>query len=254
MSAEMTGALGLLGGNEMRPGCEPFDRALLDAAGSPSEVCIVPTAVVRNGSVPAALKLARAYFGSLGVKVVHVPLHRRSDASDGDVVRALRHSPLTYLLGGDPGYLLDTLRGTPAWAAVVAAFRGGAALAGSSAGSMVLAETLLLRSRNPGPAARHGRDALAMLPGTVVIPHLNAFGEGWLEAARREASGRDILGLDEATGLLWHDGWTAHGPGSVVLWRRGADPGLRRLEGMVLRWRRPGHAPSRRTTPPARVV
>ena len=239
------GVLGILGGNEMGPGCVPFDRALLSAAGSPSRVCIVPTAVVRNGSVSAALAQARRYFGDLGVEAVHVELHRRSDASSPAVVRQIRDSPLTYLLGGDPGYLLDTLRESPAWGAVVAALQEGGAVAGSSAGAMVMAETLLLRSRNPSPQSRHGREALAILPGVVVIPHLNTFGSGWLEPARREAAGRDIIGLDESTGALWAGAWTVHGPGVARLWRRGGEQPLTRRDGSSLRWRAPRVPPGR---------
>ena len=233
------GVLGLLGGNEMRPGCEPFDRALLKAAGGPEEVAVVPAAVVQNGSVSAAMSLARRYFGGLGLEVRHVELHRRSDASKPAVVAALARARLTYVLGGDPGYLLDTLHDSPAWDAIRDGVRQGAALAGSSAGAMVMAETLLLRSRNPRPQARHGREALSLLPRVVVIPHLNNFGDAWLEAARREAYGRDILGLDEATGLLYAGGWTAHGPGEVKLWRAGEDPALVVREGDSLRWRAP---------------
>jgi cyanophycinase len=233
------GVLGVLGGNEMRAACHPFDEALLEAAGRPNEVRVVPAAVVQNGSVTAAMAGARRYFGRLGLGVTHVELHRRGDASQPGVVAALRSSPLTYLLGGDPGYLLECLRDTPAWAAMRAALRDGAALAGSSAGAMVMAETLLLRSRNPSPRARHGREALSILPGSVVIPHLNNFGDAWLESARREANDRDILGLDEATGLVYAGGWRAHGPGAVRLWRRGADPALERHDGEALRWRAP---------------
>jgi hypothetical protein len=72
-----------------------------------------------------------------------------------------------------------------------------------------------------------------------VIPHLNTFGDAWLESARREAGGRDILGLDEATGLVYSGGWTAHGPGVVKLWRLGGDPAVVRREGDKLRWRSP---------------
>jgi cyanophycinase len=233
------GVLGVLGGNEMRPACRPFDDALLDAAGHPDEVCVVPAAVVQNGSVPRAMSGARKYFGGLGLRVVHVELHRRSDASKPEVVAALRASRLTYILGGDPGYLLEALRETPAWGAMRAALGDGAALAGSSAGAMVMAETLLLRSRNPSPRARHGKHALSILPGVVVIPHLNNFGEAWLESARREADGRDILGLDEATGVVYSGGWRAHGPGVVKLWRRGEDPALVRTDNEALAWRAP---------------
>lgn len=233
------GVLGVLGGNEMRADCRPFDEALLDAAGRPFELAVVPAAVVQNGSVSAAMAQARTYFGGMGLEVRHVELHRRSDASSAAVVGALRSSRLTYVLGGDPGYLLDTLRGTPAWSAIGHALAAGGALAGSSAGAMVMAETLLLRSRNPSPRARHAKDALDILPGAVVIPHLNNFGEAWLESARREAGGRDILGLDEATGLVFAGGWTAHGPGVVKLWRRGDETAMVRRDGETLRWRAP---------------
>ncbi|MFN2465302.1 MAG: Type 1 glutamine amidotransferase-like domain-containing protein [Candidatus Dormibacteria bacterium] len=233
------GILGVLGGNEMRAACRPFDEALAAAAGGPNEVCVVPAAVVQNGSVSRALAGARRYFGGLGLKVTHVQLHRRSDASRLEVVAALRGSRFTYILGGDPGYLLETVRETPAWAAMRAALGEGGALAGSSAGAMVMAETLLLRSRNPSPRARHGKQALSILPRVVVIPHLNNFGQGWLDSARREAQGRDILGLDEATGLVYSGGWRAHGPGVVKLWRRGGDPPVVRTDGDALAWRAP---------------
>jgi cyanophycinase len=234
------GVLGLLGGEEMRPSCEDFDRALLAAAGHPGEVHLVPAALARNGSPGAAMLLARSYFGKrLGLRVHQVPLLGRRDAARPEVVEQLRLSPLTYLLGGDPGHLLDSLLGTPAWDAIRSALRGGAALAGSSAGAMVACETLLLRSPNPSPAARHGRAGLELMPGVVLIPHLRRFGERWLEAARREAKGRDIVGLDESTGLVFNRGWSVHGPGEVKLWRRGAEPPKVFRDGDQFNWRAP---------------
>jgi cyanophycinase len=236
----MAGVLGLLGGEEMQPPCLPFDHALLEAAGGPSEVRVVPAAVLQNGSVTRAMANARRYFGGkLGLQVTEVPLRRRSDAARPEVVEALLSSPLTYLLGGDPGYLLDTLLDTAAWRAMREALRGGGALAGSSAGAMVVCETLLLRSRNPSPAKRHGRAGLALMPGVVLIPHLNRFAAGWLQSARNEARERDILGLDESTGLIYDRGWRVHGPGEVGLWRRGQEPPLVRRDGEVLRLRGP---------------
>jgi cyanophycinase len=234
------GVLGLLGGEEMRPPCEAFDRALLAAADQPTDVHVVPAALARNGSVSAAMGLARSYFGKrLGLGVHQVPLLGRRDAARPAVVEQLRRSPLTYLLGGDPGHLLDTLVDTPAWDAICAALRAGGALAGSSAGAMVACETLLLRSPNPRPEARHGRAALQLMPGVVLIPHLHRFGERWLEAARREARGRDIVGLDESTGLVYAGSWSVHGRGEVKLWRRGEEPAQVFHDGDRLRWRSP---------------
>ncbi len=223
----------------MRPPCAAFDRALISAAGGPDVVNVVPAALARNGSVTAAMRLARSYFGGHGLKVRQVALLGRKDASRPEVVEQLRRSPLTYLLGGDPGHLLDSLLGTPAWEAIRAALGDGSALAGSSAGAMVACETLLLRSPNSRPEARHGRRALALMPGVVLIPHLHRFGERWLEAARREARGRDILGLDESTGIVYSGGWTVYGPGEARLWRKGAEPPLVLREGARLRWRSP---------------
>ena len=43
-----------------------------------------------------------------------------------------------YLCGGDPGLVVELLRDTRAWGAVVDAWRNGAALGGSSAGAMAI--------------------------------------------------------------------------------------------------------------------
>ena len=77
------------------------------------------------------------------------------------------------------------------------------------------------------------------MPGVVLVPHLNRFAPGWVEAARREARGRDIIGLDESTGVVFAGGWRTYGPGEVSLWRKGQEPPLVRAGGSAFRWRRP---------------
>ena len=78
---------------------------------------------------------------------------------------------MIYLSGGNPAYLADTLRGTAVWDAIVAAWRGGAALAGCSAGAMALTSWV--------PSLRHPRTGgtvgLGLLPRLRVIPHFDAF-------------------------------------------------------------------------------
>jgi cyanophycinase len=157
-------------------------------------------------------------------------------------VQQLANSRLTYLLGGDPGHLLDALIDTPAWGAIARAVRSGGALAGSSAGAMVLCQTVLLRSRNPGPSYRHGRPGLGQIRDVVLVPHLNRFAPGWLTAARRQAPGLDILGLDEETGVVHAPGtrgWSVHGPGRVSLWRQGGESPVERRDGEMLQFRGP---------------
>ena len=213
--------VGLLGGNELQPATRDFDRALLAASGADS-VCVVGAAARGGQAYEQALSNAARYFTDLGVTPVDAGLRKRGDASRPEVVDRLSSARLTYLLGGDPGHLLDSLLDTPAWQAVQAGLRDGAAVAGSSAGAMVLAGVVLLRSRNPRPQSRHGRPGLGLVPDTVVIPHFERFGPGWLEAARAQAPGMPVLGLDEATGVVWQgQGWDCHGPGAVTVWREG---------------------------------
>jgi cyanophycinase len=130
---------------------------------------------------------------------------------------------LLYMVGGDPGLLNTTLRGSAVWSAINDAWRGGAALAGSSAGAMALCEWLLLRAQWPDRTERRYQPALGLLPGTVALPHFDSFGHTWRTSALREPPDglRALLGLDEATAAVWtRDGWVAMGRGSVTVFDR----------------------------------
>lgn len=232
--------VGLLGGNELGAGSRDFDQALAEASGA-NEVCIVGTAAAAQRGLDIALAHARRHFRGLGLDTADSGLHRRSDASRAEVAERLRGARLVYLLGGDPGRLLDALLGTRAWAAMLDVLHAGGAVAGSSAGAMVLAGAVLLRSRDPRPARRHAREGLGLLRDCAVIPHANRFAAGWLEAAHRAAPGADVLGLDEETGAIHTGGrgWVVYGPGEVRLWRHGAVPARSRRAGETLDWRAP---------------
>jgi cyanophycinase len=127
-----------------------------------------------------------------------------------------------YLVGGDPGHTASTLRETPVWRAIVAAWRGGAALAGSSAGAMAMGEWTLIRDRFKGDSRRLYRPALGLLQPLAVLPHFETFGHRWADSALERAPTEDtiLLGIDERSAAVW-DGraWTAHGPGSVTVIR-----------------------------------
>ena len=78
---------------------------------------------------------------------------------------------LIYLSGGHPAYLAGTLRDTAVWAAIVDVWRGGAALAGCSAGAMALA-SWVPSLRDP---RSDGTVGLGLLPHLRVIPHFDTF-------------------------------------------------------------------------------
>lgn len=193
------------------------------AATGATEVVVVTAALTRNGSPQAALRQAAAHFRRAGAGVVDAGLTRPGDARRPEVLARLGAARLVYLLGGDPGHLLDTVQAGGVADAFAGVLSAGGGLAGSSAGAMVMGRRVLLRSRDPRPASRHARDGLGLVDATL-IPHAESVLEGWLSAARREAPGENVLALDEQTGVVFGGGsWTKFGPGEVR-WFEGGEP------------------------------
>ncbi|HEX7195895.1 MAG TPA: Type 1 glutamine amidotransferase-like domain-containing protein [Candidatus Limnocylindria bacterium] len=212
------GSLYLVGGNEFLPGNEPHDlRFVGAAAGGPAYV--VASAAVRQDP-DRAVRTATRWFAALGLPVEELPLRSRRAAADPGVVAAAERAGAFYLCGGDPGLVVRMLEDTPAWEAIVSAWRRGAALAGSSAGAMALGEWTLLRARRPGDARRRYAPALRLVRGVAVVPHLDEFGERWITSAIA-ARPRDavLLGIDARTAAVWNPGrgggWRAMGAGGV---------------------------------------
>jgi cyanophycinase len=210
------GPLALVGGDELRPGNEPQDRILVAAAeGGPAYV--IATAAARQRPELAVANAGR-WFEGLGLDVEELPLTTRAQARSTEIAARARAGRFFYLVGGDPGLVPKVLADTPVWAAVVEAWRGGAALAGSSAGAMALGEWTLIRDRMPGDARRRYKDALGLVPGVAVVPHLGTFGERWIASALDAAPRPDMIlvGIDERTAAVFGDGvWRVEGPGSV---------------------------------------
>jgi cyanophycinase len=221
MPLATTGPLVLTGGAEFMPGNEKQDRAFLAAAAGRS-IYVVATAAVRQDP-DRAVATARRWFRSLGADVEELRLRGRRDGGDPAIAAAATDAGGLYLCGGDPGLVVELLRDTPAWAAIVDAWRNGAALGGSSAGAMALGEWSLIRAGMSHDRRRFA-PALGLLPNVAVVPHLDEFGERWLPALRLPRSGATLLGLDTRTAAVWRPGvgWRAMGRGRVVV-IRGSD-------------------------------
>jgi cyanophycinase-like exopeptidase len=212
------GPLALVGGDELHPGNEEQDRVLVQAAdGGPAFV--LATAAGRQRP-DLAVRHAVAWFGRLGLKVEELPATKRSHATSTDITERARTGRFFYLVGGDPGLVPKTLAGSPVWDAIVDAWRGGAALGGSSAGAMALGEWTLVRERMPGDQQRRYLPALGLVPGVAVLPHFETFGHGWVDSALVAAPRDDVvlLGVDERSAAVWAGGeWRAAGPGGVTV-------------------------------------
>ena len=212
------GPLALVGGDELKPGNEPQDRVLIEAAGD-GPAFVLATAAGRQRPEMAVANAVR-WFGGLGLEVRELPATTRTQAKARANVEAARSGRLFYLVGGDPGLVPKTLADTPLWDAIVQAWLGGAALAGSSAGAMALGEWTLIKERMPGDDRRRYAPALGLVPNAAVLPHFETFGHRWVDSAlaAAPAAAVTLLGIDERTAALWRpDGWTALGDGGITV-------------------------------------
>ncbi len=136
----MPGTLALVGGGEFTDGCV-FDAGLLEAAGG-AEVLVLPAGAAYEH--PGRLvDAAVAWFAGLGGSARGLPVLTRRDAKDEANADAVRAARFVYLAGDSPMHLRSVLKDTPTWDALVHAWQGGAVLAGSSAGAMVLTDPMV---------------------------------------------------------------------------------------------------------------
>ena len=208
--------LALVGGDEFNPGNEEQDR-MLAAAARPGPAFVVPTAAARQ-KPEQSVSHAKRWFRQFGVELEELPVLRRADAKSPTLAQRARAGGLFYLVGGDPGWVSEVLRGSAVWAAIFDAWRDGAALAGSSAGAMALCSHTLIRAKWPNHVNRRPVDALGVVANTAVLPHYDTFGHKWVESAQAAAPDMTLLGVDERSAAVWDgDGWLAAGPGAVTV-------------------------------------
>ena len=222
----MAGPLALVGGDELNPGNEAQDTLLAAAAcGGPAYV--VATAAARHRP-ELAVAHARTWFARFDLDVVELPVRNRTQARSRETAELAARGRFFYLVGGDPGIVPDVLHDSPVWQAIVAAWRSGAALAGSSAGAMALGQWTLIRGRYPGDRRRGYRDALGLVPGIAVLPHFATFGREWVTSVLEGRPSDEVVlvGIDERTAAVWSgDAWRVMGDGGVtVITTRGERP------------------------------
>ena len=210
----MTGRLALVGGDEFRDGCERMDEAILQATGKRAPVVIIiPTAAASERPDLAARNGVR-HFAALGADAHPLMALDRKDAMDANLASEIESADLVYLTGGNPAHLLETLSESALLDSIVAALERGAALAGSSAGAMVMGSWMRFREWRP---------ALGVADGIATLPHHErADPDSTLRELGASAPGEldAVFGVDGRCGALsGPDGWTALGPGNVTVYR-----------------------------------
>jgi cyanophycinase len=209
----MTGILALVGGAEWREGCEGFDAELLAASGG-ADVLVLPTAAAFE-QPDRCVEHAAEWFGRLGGKVVGLRVLNRRDALDPANVDVVRGARFVYLAGGSPLHLRSVIKETPLWDALVDAFHGGATIAGSSAGAMVLGDPMI------DPRGGAFTVGLGLVPNLSVLPHAEPdvpfHHKRTFELAD---AGLVLAAIPERTALV-RDGdgsWRSAGAGEATVW------------------------------------
>jgi len=216
------GTVALVGGAEWREKCS-FDAELLRASGG-TEVLVLPTAAAYEHP-ERAVETAARHFSSLGGTVRGLMVLRRPDAEAAENVEAVRASRFIYMGGGSPLHLRSVLKDSALWQAVLEAWQGGAVVAGSSAGAMVLTDPMV------DPRGGAFTLGLGLIEQLALIPHYDSWSP---EKAHRTIqlapAAIPVVGVDEQTALIRDpDGsWRVSGAGtvSVFLDRAPADVGV----------------------------
>lgn len=216
----MTGVLALVGGGEWSEGCS-FDAELLASSGA-EEVVVLPTAAAFENP-GRHVEQATAWFGGLGASVRGLQVLQRGDAQEEVNAAVVRSARFLYLAGDSPMHLRSVLKDTPVWDALVAAWQGGAVVAGSGgAGSglldpmldprggaftvgLGLVQNLALLPEAEDDVAEHHRRTLELAEPSVVLAAVQR-----CTAIVREADGS----------------WRAAGAGKVRVFVGGEEQGL----------------------------
>ncbi len=223
----MAGQLALIGGGEFSEGCS-FDAALLEASGA-REVLVLPTGAAYEHP-QRSVEQAVSWFDRLGVAARGLDVLARPDALSAAHAEAVASSRFTYLVGGSPMHLRSVLKGSPVWDALVAAWQGGATLAGSSAGAQVLCDPMV------DPRGGAFTLGLGLLSGVAVIPAHDTWSEDAAHRTLKMSPATLVLaGIDSRTALIREpDGsWRSEGAGEVAVFLGGRPADLSALPASI---------------------
>lgn len=229
---QLEGAIALAGSGEYLPQMNDVDLALMETLNGPTEtqVALLPTASGLEPGMPERWNARGiSHFEALGARVTPLHLVAREDAFDEDNLVIAARANFFYFSGGNPKYVVETLRDTPVWECIRRRHREGAVLAGCSAGAMMLGGYSLglggvLRGQRP-----EWVQALGVVPELTVLPHFDRIHRFVDEAHLREMirnspDGITVVGVDEDTALVRiSDRWQVMGSKGVSVFSAEGD-------------------------------
>ena len=221
-------AIALVGSGEYLEVMNATDAYLLEHIGgaSSARVVLLPTASGQEEHGPAYWNgLGKHHFHALGVREVRATsIIDRASAADPAQLALLEHGDLYYFSGGDPQYVIETMRDSPAWEIIKAAHAQGAVLAGSSAGAMALSGYTIALKQMLAGGKPTWVESLGVLPHLVVFPHFDRMANFIDQAMFQELLSTlphnvVAVGIDENTALVQVEAPTGDEPQAKALWQ-----------------------------------
>jgi cyanophycinase len=219
--ADPKGCLLAVGGNEDKTSDKEILRRLVDLPkGGAKRVEIIPTASTLARSVSNDYIDA---FRDLKVPDVGVmDIRERREADRDEFVDRIQEADVIYMTGGDQLRLTTVLGGSPVLEAIIARYKDGGVVAGTSAGAAAMSSTMI----SGGDDGTMRKGSVRMAPGfgflknTIVDTHFLDRGRvGRLLEVVASNPGHIGLGVGEDTGILVRDGHFVEvvGKGVVVV-------------------------------------
>src|SRR4051794_9913614 len=214
------GRLILIGGAEDREG----DMVILQqvaARARGGRLAVITAASTEPG---AMWTMYRRVFDRLGVKdVVHVEIEDRDAAYDAANAQLLKTAKVIFFTGGDQVRITSMLGGSPLCDTIRKGYEDGVTLAGTSAGTSCMSETMLVGGN--GDQSHRVGNALLMAPGlgfvagVIIDQHFAERGRiGRLLGAVAQNPRILGVGIDENTAIVLKDGrFRVLGAGAVYV-------------------------------------
>ena len=204
------------GGRRPRPVMEKF---IALAGGPGASIVVIPTASGEPGTGAETVATFTKDYRCTDVTALEI--HNRQDASRPAFVKAIRNAGGIYFAGGDQRRIMDAFDGSPAAAALVEAYRAGAAIAGTSAGTACQSRLMIT---GDGDFKVITADNVQMRPGLGLAPADVIVDQHFVKRQRENRLISVVLehpqdlgiGIDEATAVWFKpdhtfqvlgDGW-----------------------------------------------
>jgi cyanophycinase len=214
----MARLLVLTGGDEFDPSCAETDLFALNFTETKEKlILILPTAAEYELSGKKAVSNAKGYFETLGFESDCIPLYSRTQANNPSQADKLKLATHLYIVGGNPLYLLQTLKNTIFIDEVWNWLTEGNVLLGSSAGAMVLGSYM----RNP--IDKTWVEGLGIISGMAVLPHHENCHPDLVSQEIISAGLENVVvfGIDGKTSCVGKgSSWRVMGPGAVTVYNQ----------------------------------